>query len=160
MKTTVRLASLATSFALGLAGCGPELPETVSVTGKVVSKGQPIANAQIGFIPQSEGGETRPALGTTAEDGTFTLRTYVAPGAEADGAMVGDYTVTVQKTDVPIDPVKLQEMFRKRPQYVPPALLPARYGSPNTTPLKATVIADGPNEFTLEIEGEVKQPTS
>lgn len=157
MKSTASLTAAAASLAFCFSGCGPGLPETVAVTGKVVAKGQPIANAQVGFVPRSEGEEIRPALGTTDEEGQFTLRTYVAPGAEADGAMVGEYAVTVQKVDVPQDPAKLQEMFRKNPQMIPPALLPANYGSASTTPLKVTVIEDGPNDFTLEIEGDVKQ---
>lgn len=137
-------------------GCGPDLPETVPVTGKVMSKGEPVTNAQIGFVPQSESPDARPALGTTGEDGSFTLRTYVAPGAEANGAMIGDYKVTVQKTDVPVDPNKLAEMFRKSPNYVPPALLPAQYASPTTTPLEVSVTEDGENVFTLEVDEQKK----
>jgi hypothetical protein len=156
MKQAASFANLAALFVLGLSGCGPDLPETVDVTGKVLFQGQPLANAQVGFVPDSQDAETRPALGSTDANGAFSLRTYVAPGAEPAGAMVGDYTVTIQKTDVPVDPVKLQELFRKKPNYVPPPLLPARYGSPTTSPFKVSVKADAKNDFTFDVQDEAK----
>mgnify|MGYP002625769447 CR=1 FL=1 len=56
--------------------------------------GQPVADAQIGFHPTGTG-ETKPASGMTDAQGRYTLNTYVKPGQQASGAMVGDYKVTV-----------------------------------------------------------------
>lgn len=150
---------IAAWFVPGICGCGPELPETVHVTGKVVHDGKPITNAQIGFVPMTEGSGALPARGETDESGEFTLKTFVTATAEADGATPGAYVVTVQKTDVPADPAKMAAMFSKNPGYVPPQLLPSEYADVGKSPLKATVTEDGDNSFDFELEGDVKPST-
>src|SRR5262249_18859054 len=68
-------------------------------------------------------------------DGSFTLTTYVAN----DGAPVGDYAVAVTLRTPPWD-----ELGKPGPNQ-----LPARYGQPQTSGLRAKVI-EGTKELTLE----------
>jgi hypothetical protein len=74
-----------------LAGCGPDRPQTVSVTGTVTLDGAPIEGATVGFTPEGGG---RPATGTTDASGKFALTTF----EEGDGALPGRHTVTISKT--------------------------------------------------------------
>ena len=142
--------------AMLLGGCGPEMPATVAVTGQILQNGKPVANAQVGFIPTSEESGALPARGETDDEGRYTLRTYVAPGHEANGATPGDYAVTVQKTDVPADPAAMAAMFAKNPGFVPPQLLPTNYATAKLSPLKATVRDNGDNDFVFEVQGTPK----
>ena len=151
MKHSTGLAVAAVWSALGVCGCGPDLPETVPVTGKILFKGEPVANAQVGFVPKIEGSGALPARGTTDEAGEFVLKTYVAPGQEADGVTPGEYAVTVQKTDVPVDPAEMARMFSQNPGYVPPQLLPSQYATAAKSPLTAPVTEDGENSFEFEL---------
>lgn len=154
MQNTPALALVAVWSALGVCGCGPELPDTVPVTGTILFKGEPVAQAQVGFVPKTEGAGALPARGQTDAAGRFVLTTYVGPGQEAAGVTPGDYAVTVQKTDIPADPAKMAEMFSKNPGYVPPQLLPGRYATAAKSDLTATVTEDGENAFEFELVEE------
>jgi hypothetical protein len=90
------------SAVLAFTGCGPrELPkpETYPVRGKVLWHGEPVRFAIITLEPVA--GQGAPAEGTTAEDGTFALRTLANDG-EPDGAVPGEYQVKLE----PHDPVR------------------------------------------------------
>lgn len=140
-------------LAAAIAGCsGRDLPETIPVTGQVTYQGKPLVDAQIGFIPKQEGSGAHPARGRTDERGAFELTTYFGPQDELSGATPGDYIVTVQKHDVPGDPVEVQKMFFKNPGMVPKSLLPAEYGDPGKSELTATVVEDGDNSFEFKLE--------
>jgi hypothetical protein len=132
-------AFVAAALALQLGGCGSNRPDTVPVTGTVLYRGQPVAYAIVNFIPEG----TRPASAKTDEQGRFSLLTF-APG---DGSVLGVHTVVVCK-------------FERAPGGDPDAIyadlntvavLPQKYGSPLTSPLKATVTAEGPNDFRFEL---------
>ena len=71
-----------------LVGCGSRGPTLVRVRGTVTLDGKPVEGAAVMFMPKFEG---RPATGTTAADGSFTLST---PPTGA-GALVGQHAVTV-----------------------------------------------------------------
>lgn len=146
-----RIVPLTIAVVLSLSGCGPEMPATVPVTGKIIYKGEAVARAQVGFVPKTEGNGALPARGETDEDGIFELRTYVSPGHEAEGVTPGEYAVTVQKTDIPADPAKMSEMFSKNPGYVPPQMLPSQYATASLSPLNAPVTEDGDNHFEFEL---------
>jgi hypothetical protein len=73
-----------------LSGCNAS-SDTVPVTGKVTKGGQPIAGADITFIPTAK--EGKPAAGTTDASGVYTLTTSV----HGDGALPGSYKVTITK---------------------------------------------------------------
>ena len=134
-------------------GCGPSRPAMVPVSGKVLYKGQPLEGATVAFIPVGSG---RPSTGTTDSEGKFTLQAF----EEGDGAVIGNHAVTVSKFDKPtVKPLKNDETgitFRSKAEeiayYNPPSLLPDRYGNEVQSPLRATVTADGPNDFTFELD--------
>ena len=89
--------------ALAFTGCGArELPRqgTYPVRGKVVWHGEPVRFAIINLEPVAGASGTH-AEGTTAEDGTFALRTLANEG-EPDGAVPGEYQVILE----PHDPVR------------------------------------------------------
>lgn len=144
------------SLVLTVAGCssGLELPDTVDVSGKVTYNGEPVTNAEVGFIPKQEVGTALSARGRTNDAGEYTLETYVNADNRLTGATPGDYTVTVQKTDVPADPAEMQKQFLANPGMVPKALLPAKYSKPGETDLTATVTKDGENKINFELNDE------
>ena len=122
-------------LALVFTGCGRGDPH-VPVTGTVkfsdgsVPKGDV---ASITFQPASGGPGTKGASSLIAEDGSFSLRT-LKPG---DGALPGDYQVTVHVVDsYPRGKSLVADVFTK----------------PSTTPLKATVDASKENHFDFVVE--------
>ena len=129
----------ATLFVAGLAlmplACRDEIARkpTFAVTGKVTLDGKPAATASVVFHPVGASGpaDVKPH-GTVNADGTYTLSTY----GGNDGAPAGDYLVTVQLW-----------LAGQRSDESPSNRLDAKYATPETTPLKATVAA-GPT--TLE----------
>ncbi len=78
-------------FVWGCNGAAVREP-TAPVTGVVTYNGEPVEGATVVFGPASE--QSQPATGTTDGSGRFTLRTY-EPG---DGAIPGQFTVTISKT--------------------------------------------------------------
>ena len=130
-------AFLAAALALQLGGCGSGRPDTVPVSGTVLYQGQPVVHASVMFIPEG----SRAAAAKTDEQGRFSLLTF-APG---DGGVLGEHTVVIGK-------------YRQAPGGDPDspypetvAVLPEKYGSPLTSPLRATVTAEGPNDFRFEL---------
>ena len=93
-----------------IAACpGCEEPGTpkVQVSGTVTFKGKPLKGAIVSFTPKSGG---LPASGTTDSAGKYALSTE----SNLDGAVVGDYTVSIAKYDrkepaVPPDEAKQPE---------------------------------------------------
>jgi len=89
-------------FVAGLlvwAGCGdPGAGATAKVEGTVTLDGAPVPNAQVGFNP-APGSKTggRPAIGTADSSGKFKLSSF----KPNDGAMPGNYLVTVSGEGVP-----------------------------------------------------------
>jgi hypothetical protein len=67
------------------------IPTLVAARGKVIFEGKPVAGAKIIFHPVLP--NVPRATATTAEDGTFTLTTFM----KHDGAYPGRYTVTIEK---------------------------------------------------------------
>ena len=123
--------------AMGLAvwaGCGKSGPSVEMVQGMVLLDGAPLAGATIGFTPLTPG-VGLPASGASAADGGFRL-TATRGGMPGRGTAVGDYAVTVTKTeriseppseDRPAAPLKIRHV------------VPEAYGSIATSGLKATV---------------------
>lgn len=89
----VCLAVLAVMAVSAIAGCGPDRPKTIPVSGTVTFDGKPIAGAAVLLMPEAPG---RPATGETDESGNFTMMTF-EPG---DGALPGKHAVTVTKKKV------------------------------------------------------------
>jgi hypothetical protein len=119
------------------AGCGSGRPKCVAISGVVTYRGAPVPEATVIFIPP----KSRPATGLTDTQGRFKLQTFSA----GDGGVLGDHVVCVTKTVV--DPTAATTS----PYSKTKSVLPARYGTPVKSPLKATVTAEGPNEFKFEL---------
>src|SRR5262245_38305869 len=97
MKSSIAGLGIVCSLVLIAPGChsknGP-----VDVEGVVLLDNEPVAEATVLFIP--EGGTGQPAHGMTDENGKFRLSTF----EENDGALAGDYKVTVTKSVPPPQP--------------------------------------------------------
>jgi hypothetical protein len=116
-------AVLAVPFLI-LVSCGGSKPKLHPVHGSVLFLNQPADGAVVVFQPLNSGPESTMPSGTVGADGSFTLRT--AP--HGDGAPAGEYVVLV--TWYPPD---------AREKINPQNKLPARYGIPTESPLRATV---------------------
>ena len=122
-----------------VAGCsGSNRPSLAPVSGVVTWRGDPVAGAEVMFMPT--GG--RPATGTTDADGRYRLSTF----AKDDGALVGRHKVTITKR-VPIN---------DQPYAPERSEIPANYGTAATSGLEADVAAPGPNEFEFPLAGEIR----
>ena len=125
------------------AGCGGE-PNLISVTGTVKIDGRPAEGVQVSFWPADAAGQNsqfRFALGMTARDGRFDLRSVSEKGIEA-----GDYKVTFSRSvaggKVVTDLKKKKDNSRQ--------VLPERYTDQNTTDATARVTKDN-HDFTFDI---------
>ena len=137
-------------------GCSGEakLAGTVPATGTVKQKGAPLAGATVTFGPAGQSG-ARAASGKTDASGQFTLTTLKAN----DGAMPGDYEVTVTKREAvgkAYTPEEANKYYSEHHKS-PPApefkhALPEKYAKGATSGLKATVKSSGKNEFSFDIE--------
>jgi hypothetical protein len=153
-----RLGFLFALLVAAAGGCGGK-NKPVRVEGIVTLDGNPLAGATITFVPEQEG--RRPASGVTDDDGSFELTTFQA----GDGALAGDYKVTVSKgVDQPIpegDPEKglagkkIYHSDAKSPKNkktiaarAASSPVPAVYRDSSRTPLKQSV----PPEGTVRVE--------
>jgi len=118
---------------------------TASVAGQVLYKNQPVEGATVIFHPKGEGAAAKPAQGKTDSGGHFTVTTYFGPGEQPDGALPGDYAVTVTKIDEP------QGAFDPHKDPPPKNHLPAKYSTPQQSPLTVT-IKPGANRPELKLE--------
>ena len=130
----------------------------VQVEGIVVLDNQPVPEATVLFIP--EGGTGQPAQGMTDENGKFQLTTF----KENDGALPGDYKVTVTKSVPPPQPPEAEpgdsrsivahfKAIKEHKQEKSP--LPAIYADVKTTPFRYTVPVDG--KLVLELKKSEKK---
>jgi hypothetical protein len=98
------------------------------VAGKVLLDGQPLAKANVVFVPVNKKGQK--ATGTTNEDGTFELTT-----GRKKGAFPGEYKIVITK------------------KVAGKSVLRAEYGAEKTTPLKFTV-AEGRNTIDIHLKSK------
>lgn len=137
------------------AGCssGKTTPKAFIVTGTVNYQGKPVEGASVTFTPVTESPETRPANGKTDAEGKFTLKTYYDPQTELNGAIPGDYNITVSKKEN--GGVSQQEMMAMmqagKPVPQPKEVLPAKYLMPQQSGLKRTVKQGEKNDFPLDL---------
>lgn len=130
-------------------GSGPEgIPDGAPVTGVVTYNGSPVSGATVTFHPKSG---DRAAVAQTDAAGIYQLTTQAAN----DGALPGDYVVTVTKiefsggTELPED----HPDYGKAPasdESEAKSLVPQKYGDPKTSDLAVTVQA-GENNIPLEL---------
>jgi hypothetical protein len=112
-------------------GCGEARVPVYPVTGKLIFQGKPPVGARVVLHAANSSGidEVVPS-GAVQSDGTFTITVY-EPG---DGAPQGDYVATVQWFKV------VGDGGGSAPG---PNVLPKKYASPVTSPIKVSV-ASGP----------------
>jgi hypothetical protein len=118
LRVAVAVATLAAT------SCGGTGPKLYPVKGSVLYLEKPAVGATVVFQPLNSGPESPMPSGVVGEDGTFTLKTH----SHGAGAPAGEYVVLVT-----LFPPNAREMRN------PTSLLPARYGSPTDSPLRATV---------------------
>lgn len=139
VKLHDKIAALAgIAFAAFAVGCGSGRDGTVPVAGEVRFQGQPVAAAYVTFFPRSG----RPAMAFTDVSGCFRMRTW----NEGDGAVVGEHVVCVTKQQTgSTKPEESGYAFAKN-------VLPERYATVATSPLRVVVKTASPNEFMFELE--------
>jgi hypothetical protein len=118
-----------------VAGCSQS--DTVPVTGVVLFNGQPAAEAEVMFNPKTG----RLATGVTDASGRFKLATFKPD----DGALPGDYVVTLGEYYPPDKPPKMTSGPL-------PSRFPAKYGNPDTSPLSVHIERGQKNEFQLDVK--------
>jgi len=138
MKNCVVL--FACLLVLSLTGCGG--PSPVAAGGTITYQGNPVANANVQFVPTGEAGgaDRKIATGETDAAGKFGVGT-VKPG---DGAVPGDYAVTV----TPKGPAAVAGNYELPSK--PP--FPAHYSDATVSSLKVTVKRGDANQFNLELK--------
>lgn len=151
-------------------GCNNSgLPKTEKVSGQVTYKGDPVENATVIFSRGSKNiAQGEIALGKTDADGKFVLTTHLSGQADVEGAIVGDYEVTVSKKipppgmtqaeyDKKMDAInKASEQGSVQPpgMELPPLveMLPRKYSAAAATELKAEVKPNDANEFVFDLK--------
>jgi hypothetical protein len=113
-----------------------------SVEGKVLYKGKPAKGAIVIFHPKGDNTiNARKPSGYTDEEGVFTLSS--TPGKPKDGAVAGEYAVTIEWPEEPKD---AKPKFSTEPAPPPPDRLEGRYADQKKSGLSA-VITSGPNRL-------------
>ena len=157
MRTTIRFAVPVLTAAmvlsvLSLSGCGGDgFGTRHKISGTVTYKGAPVAKGDITFHPVDlNKSGVRQATGPI-KDGKYTLST--ANAGSNDGALPGDYNVTIISRDVPDvgshqggaakqdDVAKANAKAKK--------LVPSKYEIPSTTPLTNVKVPGGKYDFEL-----------
>jgi hypothetical protein len=126
---------------LVLAGCGPDRPVTVEVTGKVTLDGKPFDKpGTLYFTPiePAAGLPSRPGRADFGADGLFTARTF----QEGDGLIPGRYGVAVDCWDSYPTP--------ENPH--PKSYVPKKYANAWSNDLEVVVApGDGPQHVELDL---------
>lgn len=131
----------------GACNRGTNKPKTYPVTGTVTLNGQPVAGATVNFTPKEPAapGQSGPqaASAVTDEQGKYQIGTF----AKGDGALPGEYLVSVTKYEGggPTGDSGSEEEYRppvpgEEPP-VPKNVLPPQYANPNTSGLSVKVEA-------------------
>jgi hypothetical protein len=122
------------------------------VSGVVTYKTQPVADATVTFVPV---GQTPAAVAKTDAEGQFTLKTF----DEGDGAVPGQYNVTITKTEAPaaastgsIDDGTYQPPKPGETAPEPKSLLPKKYADPKTSGFPTTVPESGAEDLKFELQ--------
>jgi hypothetical protein len=144
-------------------GCGqatdPNRPRTVPISGTVTQGGTPVEGAEVTF--ESTGG-SHSAVGITDAGGKYRLTTF----RSNDGAVAGDYRVTIAKYDRPVispksdgriadtgdEPEEAQAAGRTFGDTALKNLLPGKYARAETSGLTATVDKSGQKTFDFQLE--------
>ena len=135
---------------LVITGCGPRPIKTEKVTGTVTLDGKPLPGATVGFIPKSTS-EGNSGYAVTDDDGKFVLQTTL--GAAGAGTTVGEYSVTVTKTDMIKTGTGKNDEGKVIDIQQPKDILPLVYANPTKSPFQVTV-QSGENTFDFELKSK------
>ncbi|MFN9719447.1 MAG: hypothetical protein ACK58L_12170 [Planctomycetota bacterium] len=142
--------------ALGCGSGGIAPPARIPVSGVVTYNNKPVSGAIVSFHNEKA---PRTATGVTDQEGKFTLTMI----DDKDGAVAGVNIITVTKNEAPAaapvsngppSPADMAKKMAEMKQEGDPrkkqddGLLPSRYASPSTSPLKEEVSAQK-NSFVL-----------
>lgn len=134
-----------------LVGCAKGKSLKVEFVQGIVSlDGEPVASANISFIPAGNGGSEETAGGYSDSQGVYRITSM--NGTPEKGAVAGEYRVTVEK-------VATEAIFTDRPygtyepEVVTKHFLPGIYRDPEKTPLIVTV-KKGKNKIDLELKSK------
>lgn len=134
-----------------MVGCGggsdkwvEDREEVYPVSGKVTFNGEPLEGAVVMFRSEAK---QLTAHGKTDDQGQYRLTTYET----ADGAVPGEHTVCVRKTEYETVPSRNSTPDEPATQSIGKEILPKEYATPSTSPLKKTVTEDeAANSFDFE----------
>ena len=131
---------LVVALIASLSGCGGANERYLApVSGTVRYRGQPLANANVAFVPDEN--EARAASGITDSEGRYRLTTFEVN----DGARIGSHRVTVRAVEIAAD-------AKENPRPInlpPPKIVDARgYNVASTSGLTAEVVAGKNNVST------------
>jgi len=125
-------------------------PNVVKVTGHVEYDGAAVEGAQVVFVPVAE--NASPASAKTDAQGNFTLTTYWnATKSNLQGAMPGEYQVTVKKTEEPTQE-EIDAAMQSGKSLQPAHQLPEKFATASKTPLTEQVSENGDNHFEFVLE--------
>jgi hypothetical protein len=137
------------------AGCGASeddgLPPRTGASAVVTYQGEPVSDAHVTFAPDSEAGKA--AFGSTDTEGVAELKTFDLN----DGAVAGEYTVTVSKMQAeddgpaPANPGMPSGVGRRSSAKVTD-LLPKKYKNRETSGLDAKVVDGEKNKFEFDLK--------
>jgi hypothetical protein len=128
---------------MALVGCGSTAsgPATIPVTGEVTLNGQPVAGADVAFMPRVERPDLVPAQAITDDTGRFEVVSLFDQGrTTSTGMLPGAYSVSITQLEQPPSSA--------RP---PRNLLPEKYAAPESSELSAEVASEGEHHFKFEL---------
>lgn len=144
-------------------GCSgrPKIDGLVVAEGQVLYDDKPLPWANVIVAPKVSGGESRSAMGMTDANGKFKLRTL-----GRDGALPGEYTVTVSKYVPDEGPQTLanwkkrRESDEKEPTYVEPketdppfvSVLPEKFAKAAQSGIEITIGPKGDRTLKIELK--------
>lgn len=137
-------AAVACLFVMGC-GDGKSNPPTSAAKGKLTLKGEAVEGATIQFLPSSPDGKV--ASAKSEADGTFVLSTFET----GDGAMPGQYKVTVRKLVAVEQGVQKDGEHAGEPAFVNKDMLPKKYMSTDSSKLEFEVTSGGENNFDIDL---------
>jgi hypothetical protein len=122
-------------------------PPLVKVAGIVTFNGEPLSKVTVALHPL---GGNYAAFGQSGSNGRFTLETF-DPG---DGAVAGNYAVTVTKAKLeyepdPVDPDTKPPLYQSEQ-----SMIPDTYSVVATSGLTATIPSSGNADINLSLTGQ------
>jgi hypothetical protein len=146
--------SLSLTVMIFLASCGADSgkPALGKVHGTVTYKGKPVDGGHIVFTPAAGksgggGGTEQTATGEISSDGTYEMTTFNT----GDGAILGQHIVTVRVLEKGSENLGKPDATSRISYVIPKAVTPSKYASPETSPLRCTVV-EGTNKFDIDLK--------